>query len=83
VLEAISSDGFAFDPVFIIKGAQIMHQHLNDTDIPGGYMLGSQGAGYSNDDLAFQTMILHFNGYSTLTSKARSGRGVRIIHRSQ
>ena len=54
VLEAISSDGVALNPAVIIKGAHIMHQHLNNTDILDGYMLGTQTRGYSNDDLAFK-----------------------------
>ena len=60
VLEAISGDGVALDPAVIIKGAQIMHQHLNNTDIPDGYMLGAQTRGYLNDDLAFE-WIQHFD----------------------
>jgi len=60
VLEAISGDGIVLPPAVIIKGARIMHQHLNHTDIPGNYMLGSQAAGYSNNDLAFE-WIQHFD----------------------
>ena len=53
VLEAISSNGVVLAPAVIIKGQQIMHQPLNNTNIPGNYMLGTQIKGYSNDDLAF------------------------------
>jgi hypothetical protein len=41
-------------PAVIMKGAQIMHQHLNETSIPGNNMLGTHRAGYSKDDLAFE-----------------------------
>jgi hypothetical protein len=63
VLEAVSGDGVALDPAVIIKGTQIMHQHLNNTDIPDGYMLGTQKKGYSCDDLAFE-WIQHFDRQS-------------------
>jgi len=53
VLEAIFSDGVILVPAVIIKGQQIMHQHLNNTSILGNYMLGAQTKGYSNDDFAF------------------------------
>ena len=64
VLEAISGDGVVLAPAVIIKGQQIMHQHLNNTSIPGNYMLGAQTKGYSNDDLAFD-WIQYFNRQST------------------
>ena len=54
MLEAISSNSVALDPAVIIKGAQIMHQHLNNTDIPDGYILGVQKRGYLNNDFAFK-----------------------------
>ena len=41
VLEAISGNSVILPPAVIIKGAWIMHQYLNYTDIPGNYMLGS------------------------------------------
>ena len=53
VLEAISGDGVILTLAVIIKGQQIMHQHLNDTSIPSNYMLGAQTKGYLNDDLVF------------------------------
>ena len=54
MLEAISSNSVALNPAVIIKGAQIMHQHLNNIDILDGYMLGAQIRGYLNNDLAFK-----------------------------
>jgi hypothetical protein len=53
VLEAVSDDGVVLPPAVTIKGAQIMHQHLNSTELPANYLQGTQQAGYSNDDLAF------------------------------
>ena len=65
VLEAISGDSVILPPAVIIKGARIMHQHLNYTDIPGNYILGSQAAGYLNNNLTFK-WIQHFNKYSAV-----------------
>ena len=65
VLEAISSNSIILPPAVIIKGAQIIHQHLNHTDIPGNYILGSQAVGYLNNNLAFK-WIQHFNKYSAI-----------------
>ena len=65
VLEAISSNSVVLPPAVIIKGAQIIYQHLNHTDIPGNYILGSQAVGYLNNNLAFK-QIQHFNKYSAI-----------------
>ena len=54
VLEVISGNGVILLPVVIIKGAWIMHQYLNYMDILGNYILGSQAAGYLNNDFTFK-----------------------------
>ena len=65
VLEAISGNSIILPLAVIIKGAQIIHQHLNYINIPGNYILGSQAVGYLNNNLAFK-WIQHFNKYSTM-----------------
>ena len=63
MLEAISSNSVALDSVVIIKGIQIMHQYFNNTDIPDGYILGTQKRGYLNNNFTFK-WIQYFNKQS-------------------
>ena len=50
-------------PAIIFKGEQILYYYIRHTDLLDNYILGTQTAGYLNNNYAFK-WIKHFNKYS-------------------
>jgi hypothetical protein len=58
LVECVSADGVAIEPMVIVKAASIMEHWV--MDIPDWYLINVSESGYSNDKLALD-WIKHFN----------------------
>ncbi|KAF2190325.1 hypothetical protein K469DRAFT_723140 [Zopfia rhizophila CBS 207.26] len=70
IVKTINAAGETIPPLTILKGAQIMHQHVSrELHLDPQMLLGVSESGYSNNQIALD-YIKHFNNHSShLTHK--------------